>query len=208
MRRGRPAFVSASAHRSSSSGRALNAPRTCGFSARSALWRSKLKVEVRIDRALALQESVAEIVRQSEIRQRDFEQLGIGADPGALPRRLDEGGRDPAPDDRVLRTADQAGIPRLAHDELRAVALNGGGARVRRGPCRLGSRHRRKLLVLQITETVAHRLGACYSTRALVRGFGLSKRGGLAGHMRQAASSSCARNAAICRGSAYGPSAW
>src|SRR5687767_6287586 len=102
MSSGTPAFASLSAHRSSLSGRALSAPRACGFSARSAFWRSKLKVEVRIDRALSFQEPVAEIIGERQVRERDFEQLGIGADPGALPRRLDEGGRDPAPDDRVL----------------------------------------------------------------------------------------------------------
>src|SRR5512144_1394904 len=126
MRSGRPAFGSSAAQRSLASGRAASAPLACwGFSARSDALRSKLKIEVRIDRALSLQELLAEIVRQREVRERDLEQLGVGADAGAFLGGLDQGLGDPAADDRVLGSADEAGVPRLAHDEIGAGALDG-----------------------------------------------------------------------------------
>ena len=72
--------------------------------------------------------------RERQVRERQLQQLGVRHGAGALPGSLYQRLGDPAADDGVLRPADEAGVPRLAHDEVGAAAQYGALGAAAPGP--------------------------------------------------------------------------
>src|SRR5689334_19127283 len=101
---------------SASSGRAVIAVvRFCGFSRRSALGRSKLKIEVSAHAALELEKLRSEIVLQGNLRQSIFEQF-VALQTRAPDRSFVQLGLDAARNALCLAAGRQAfGVGRRHH---------------------------------------------------------------------------------------------
>jgi hypothetical protein len=98
--------------------------RFCGFSLRSDPCRSKLKIDIRRNTALAADEVATEIVFECETRQGEFQELGVGGHVAPPLGRVNQARRHAAGQTRILGWAEEADSSGLLEHKLVAAARN------------------------------------------------------------------------------------